>query len=222
MTPSESVVLPDLQDLETRFRFRRRQLDQEAGVIASLQKRITDLDAEMATLEHQAVVLEQTTALLNSLGEERQAVAQTTIEDLVTQGLQSIFDPTLSFHIATTVKGKTTTVEFFVKTTLASGSIETPVIDARGGGLVAVISFLLRLTVLLLQRGRGDHLLVLDESFAMVSEDYLDNVGSFLKQLVERTGVQIIMVTHQQTLVEYADVVYRFSLEDGETKVRTE
>lgn len=212
----------DLASLEARFATRRRELDRESGVIASLQSRLADIEAEQDMLAKKTVLLEQVSALLNSLGEERQQQAQQTIEDLVTQGLQSIFDPTLSFHIVTTVKGKATTVEFFVRTTLDSGVIETPVIDARGGGLVAVISFLLRLTVLLLQRGRGDHLLVLDESFAMVSEDYLDNVGSFLKQLVERTGVQIIMVTHQQTLVEYADVVYRFSLENGGTKVRTE
>lgn len=210
----------DLQSLETRFAARRRALDQEAGVIKTLQARLDSLAVQQEVLQRKIVVLEQVGALLNSIGEQRQAQAQQTIEDLVTQGLQSIFDPTLSFHIVTTVKGKATTVEFLVRTTLPSGVIETPVIDSRGGGLVSVISFLLRLTVLLLTRGQGDHLLVLDETFAFVSAEYLDRVGDFLRQLVDKTGVQIVMVTHQDELTEYADVVYRFSLEDGETKVK--
>jgi DNA repair exonuclease SbcCD ATPase subunit len=92
--------------------------------------------------------------------------------------------------------------------------------DARGGGLAATVGFLLRVVVLLLRTGgTGKQLLVLDETFAHVSAEYLEGVGRFLREIVDRSGVQIILVTHQETLAEAADVVYRFTAKDGKTVV---
>jgi ABC-type lipoprotein export system ATPase subunit len=59
----------------------------------------------------------------------------------------------------------------------------------------------------------------LDETFAHVSSEYLEPMGQFLREVVDKTGVQIIMVTHQPELAEYADTVYRFSNKDGKTQV---
>jgi len=165
--------------------------------------------------------LEQVSIVLNSIGEERQTRAQHVIEELVTRGLQTIFDESLSFHIVQSVKGKTSSVEFFVRTHLPNKTvIDTPVMEARGGGLSATIGFLLRVVVLLLRNGTSsENILVLDESFAHVSAEYLDRVGEFLRELVEKTGIQIILVTHQQELVDYGDAVYKFTQIDGDTKV---
>jgi len=112
-------------------------------------------------------------------------------------------------------------VEFVVRTTLGNDVIETPVMDARGGGLAAVIGFLLRLVVGLMGRDPHDaSLMVLDETFAHVSAEYLEPTGQFLREVVDRTGVQIILVTHQPEFAEYADRVYNFSTTDGKTIVK--
>ena len=66
---------------------------------------------------------------------------------------------------------------------------------------------------------RKPDLLVLDETFAHVSEEYLEPLGQFLRQVVDRTGVQILLVTHQDTFLDYADKAYKFSAVDGRTKV---
>jgi DNA repair exonuclease SbcCD ATPase subunit len=157
------------------------------------------------------------------MGEERQLQAQRVIEELVTRGLQTIFDHTLSFHIVQTTKARTANVEFFVRTALASGNVvDTPVMEARGGGVAATIGFLLRLVVLLLRSGntREEQLMVLDETFAHVSAEYVPNVGEFLREIVDKTGVQIVMVTHQQEFVDFGDAVYRFHQNDaGQTIV---
>lgn len=180
-----------------------------------------ELQAEIATLSETIEDLDRVTILLNSLGEDRQLKAQQTIEDLVTRGLQTIFDDTLSFHIVQSVKGKSATVDFVVATTLEGKTIETPVMDARGGGLAATIGFLLRLVVMLLSKGtRSENILLLDETFAHVSEEYIEPLRLFLREIVDKTGVQIIMVTHQPQFAEDADKVYRFSTVEGKTQVR--
>ena len=213
--------LPDLDALVVRARQRRRQIDSQQGEARSVLLRGKELSSEVTSLSSTVEVLDRVTALLNSLGEDRQLQAQTSIEELVTRGLQMIFDDTLSFHIVQNVRGKTAVVEFVVRTTLGSSVIETQVMDARGGGLAAVIGFLLRLVVMLMSRKERDaNLLVLDESFSMVSAEYLEPLGEFLREVVDRTGAQVILVTHQPAFEAFADKVYNFSTEDGKTVVK--
>jgi DNA repair exonuclease SbcCD ATPase subunit len=64
-----------------------------------------------------------------------------------------------------------------------------------------------------------ENILILDETFAHVSDEYLPALGEFLREIVDKTGVQIIMVTHQSQFEEWADLVYRFSQINGKTQV---
>lgn len=210
-----------LSELQTRTDNRRRVLDALSGEARSVLTRGKNLQTEISELTQAVSTLEKTSLLLNSLGEERQFKAQTVIEELVTRGLQQIFDETLSFHIIASTKAKAASIEFLVRTSLPGGTVvDTPVMDARGGGLAATIGFLLRVVIMLLRGGaRQDNILVLDETFAHVSDDYLDGVGEFLRELVDRTGIQIVMVTHQNQFLEFADKVYRFTAVDGKTQV---
>lgn len=172
--------------------------------------------AEIEQLKGEIDDLERVTMLLNSIGEERQMKAQGVIEGLVTRGLQTIFDDKYSFHIIQTVKGKTANVEFVVRTTLEGSTTETSVMEARGGGLAAVVGFLLRVVVMLLRSDKNEKVLFLDETFAHVSAEYLPALGEFLREIVDKSDMQIIMVTHQDEFVDYADVTYRFGLDANE------
>lgn len=213
--------MSDLDDLALRARQRRRRLDALQGEARATLMRGKDLETEIDELGQLAEDLEKVTILLNSLGEDRQYQAQQRIEELVTRGLREIFDDSLSFHIIQTTERRSVTVNFIVRTDLGNNVIvDTPVMDARGGGLAATIGFLLRLVVMLLDKGtRTENLLVLDETFAHVSAEYLPNVGQFLSEVVHKTAIQIFMVTHQPELTEFADKVYRFDMVDGKTRV---
>lgn len=211
----------NLDDLEYRVRARRREIDSLSGEVRSVVERVKSVQADIERLQEEVSRFERSGILLNSLGEERQLKAQDTIEELVTRGLQQIFDDSLSFHILQKVKANAASVEFVVRTTLEDGGIvDTPVMDARGGGLAATIGFLLRVVILLLKNGRDrDNILILDETFAMVSSEYLPDLAQFLRELVDKTGIQILMVTHQEQLTENADSVYRFGTRNGKTYV---
>ena len=213
--------MADLDSLTIRARQRRRQLDALQGEARATLLRGKELQGEVQDLSETVETLDRVTILLNSLGEDRQLKAQSIIEQLVTRGLQTIFDETLGFHIVQSVRGKTANVEFLVRTTLEGKTIETPVMEARGGGLAATIGFLLRLVVMLLDKGaKTENIMLLDETFAHVSAEYLDPLRQFLREVVDKTGVQIVLVTHQPEFAEDADVVYRFTAENGRTVVR--
>jgi|AntRauTorcE11897_2_1112592.scaffolds.fasta_scaffold28948_2 DNA repair exonuclease SbcCD ATPase subunit len=216
--------MTDLDSLTLRAKRRRRELDQKSGEAHALASLKTRTEEEIVHLKSEIVELEKVSMLLTSIAEDQQFKAQEAIETLVTEGLQTIFDDSLSFHILQKVSGKSATVEFVIRTTTVEGRVfDTSVLDARGGGLAAVVGFLLRLVVLLLRHDHDkDNVLVLDETFAHVSDEYLPGLGEFLRQLVDKTGVQVILVTHQSEFMEFSDRVYRFALKDGVTQVRKE
>lgn len=214
--------MTDLVDLETQVKAKRRELDKQQGQARSLALRGKELQGEIVMLKQQITLHEKVTSLLNTIGEERQQKAQTTIESLVTMGLQTIFGSELSFHLIQRVSGNKAQIEFIIRTTLSDGSIiDTDVMSSRGGGLSSVVGVLLRLVILLLSKP-SNSFLVLDESFSHVSAEYLDRVSDFLKEVTTKTNVQIILITHQTELIENADICYRFSLDSEGRTVVTE
>ncbi len=117
------------------------------------------------------------------------------------------------------MRNKTPVVDFIIRSTLENEPLDTDILEARGGGLAATVGFLLRVVVLLLSADKTDTVLVLDETFAHVSAEYEPRLAEFIRELVDKTGVQVLMVTHSEAFSDAADVRYRFSLDNGLTRV---
>jgi DNA repair exonuclease SbcCD ATPase subunit len=200
----------------------RRVLTTRQGEAAALARQYRELQAEIAELAAVRSAADRVSGVLASIGSERDAAARAQVEALVTAGLTAIFEENLSFHLVESTSRQTPQIDFVVKTHLPDGSsFETDVLSARGGGLAAVVGLLLRVVLILLTRASGkksSDVLVLDETLAHLSREYLDAAGQFLRTLVDSTGLQILMVTHSPELVEFADVVYRLRLDaEGRT-----
>lgn len=212
--------MDNLTELSNRVRLARRAVDRriaEARVIATSGKAIKkELEIALNDVE----LYNKVAITLASIGEQRQQEAQEQIEQLVTRGLTSIFGEDLSFHLVQTQRGKTPEVKFLVKSRGLNGRVvETSVMDARGGGLAAVVGFLLRLVVLLLSKDSKEPILILDESFSHVSAEYEQPLAEFIAELVAKTRTQIVLVTHSDAFSEHADKRYRFKQDKGVTKI---
>lgn len=213
--------MTDLDSLGMDLRRARREADRRVGEARAIAGRGTVVKDEVAKLTTEASDYERAAGVLASIGEERQAAAQSQVEELVTRGLQTIFGEELSFHVIQTTKGKTPIVEFVIRSTIPGQPvIETDVMSARGGGVATVVGFLLRVVVMLLSKDKQETVLFLDETFSMVSADYLPNVVEFLRELVDKTDIRIVLVTHQPEFLNAADKRYEFKRVNGETQVK--
>lgn len=199
----------------------RAKLTAEIAEAKLLAKRKKELQDEVQSLYDEAETYAQVSALLASIGEEKQFEVQREIEGIVTQGLQAIFEENLSFHMIQSVKANVPQVDFKVRTTFEDGKVlETGVMNARGGGLSSTIGILLRVVIKLLGPDK-DSPLILDEIGRMISEEYIDNFVSFLRQLVDNTSLQVILSSHQKNFLAAADYAYQFSQDkEGHTKVK--
>lgn len=194
-----------------------RHLDRRIGEAKALAAQGQKAQEKAQEAQAMIVACEEATAFLNSFADERQTKVQQQVETLVTHGVQTIFGEGLTFHVISEQKANRAEVTFSLRSMMGDQVVETPILDARGGGVAAVVGFLLRLIVTMLRDDRP--LLVLDETFAQLSADYEPRLAEFLRELVDQTGVQIVMVTHSESFSEFADKVYRFGQTKGETKV---
>lgn len=211
----------DLKQIKAQIQNRRRVLDTRTGEARAIHRKVNEVAEEVEDLKQQIDDYTKAVLLLASISEERQEAAQRQIEALVTRGLQTILGNEYSFHVVQTTKDrdKRPEVEFIVRTTSSNKVLDTPV-TARGGGVVATVSVLLRVIILLLSKKDRDIPLILDESFAHLSARYIEPIAQFLSELTKLTGIQIILVTHSREFAIYADKIYEFALNNGATQVR--
>lgn len=208
-----------LAELEQRLERIRRVLDERAAEYRYLTTRVDQLTQETDDLRRTLHLHEKAAAVLAGIADARQADTQSRVETLVTQGLRAIFGEEISFHLNSVTRANRPEVDLVVRSTLDDGTVvDTDVMDARGGGLASIVGLLLNVVVLLLTQ-RRDVPLLLDETFAHVSAEYEPRVAEFLRELVDHTGVQIIMVTHSEAYSDLADARFRFSLRAGVTHV---
>ena len=70
------------------------------------------------------------------------------------------------------------------------------VLNSDSGGVVEVAAFALRLSCLILSKPSLRRIIILDEPFKYVSEEYRENIRLLLEGLSRDFKVQFIMVTH--------------------------
>lgn len=197
----------------------QREVDRLIGEAQAVARRGKEVQESVQVLDEDIQNYDKAIAVLQSFGEARQQELQEKIERLVTHGLQTIFKEDIYFRIKTRPVGKLVAMDFEIATSLDGAEVATPVLEARGGGIAAVAGFLLRLVVLLLFGVEARPLLVLDEAFAQVSAEYVPSLAEFIRELVEKTPVQIVLITHTDGFLEVADTAYRFDLRGGKTVI---
>lgn len=194
-----------VSELAVAVRARRRELDRQHGAAEQVARAGNAAEAEVERLRGQAELHEQVGALLTRIGEEAQETARAQVEGLVTRALQVVFGPHLSFHVVPDEVGGQAVLQLAIRSDYGGPVTEMPVLDAHGGGLAAVVGYVLRLVELLLTPG-ARRILALDETFAHLSRDRVEAMARFLREVTDKARVQQIVVTHDPDLGAYADV----------------
>lgn len=106
-------------------------------------------------------------------------------------------------------------MEIKIKSQLCDDSVSTGLYGSRSGGLIEVISFILRITALDWMNYKGP--LIIDEAWkSMSKDDKIHEVAVFLRQITDNSMRQVIFVTHDLPVFKnYADNIVTLSLKNG-------
>jgi len=182
-----------------------------------MQRDLTSREQEVKDLTHQLDILSKVGELFRALMDQLVLDHVRSIEGVITEGLRTIFtDQSLSFEAEISQRYNKLAIDFYFRQDDQRVEIKGHPLEAFGGGPASIASLILR--VLALRRLKKWPLLALDETLGAVSDEYIDRTGLFLRQLAEKTGIEILLVTHKPAFLDHAVVGYRGSevlTEDG-------
>jgi len=174
----------------------RKGIDSRLNDFKSVSKSLRREKEELQSTRELFENTETAQSILQNVAQQLQKNAHDQISKVVTQCLQTVFyDRDYGLKIEFVKKRGKTEASLLL---LNQGhEIQDP-LNEDSGGVIDVASFALRVSCLMLSKPKLRRLLVMDEPFKNVSEEYRDNVRVMLEELSKDFKIQFILVTHEQ------------------------
>ena len=206
-------MLPDLPTLQVTSL--RSHLDQAIGRRDGLRTRLSAVQLEVKRLEAEEELSDLAAGLIRTLIDREVTDGVKAVEELLTEGLRAVFDDQdLSVRADVDVSRGKVSVDLVTIQKQADGTVTEGLSrEAFGGAVTTVQSALLRIIVTV-RRGLRP-VLFLDETLPAFDSNYVHNMGTFLRVLCDRLGVDVLLVSHNPAMVEAADHAYRIQKQNG-------
>lgn len=195
----------------------RNRLENEKGRLRQVKDDKNAAIFSLVDLTSLKLTIEIAQISIQEVAQKTQAELQFFISDMVDAAISAVF-PENSYNFKCEFvqrRGKTEADLFLAD---AKGNRIKPS-DAEGGGLVDIVSFALRICLWSLTKS-SRATFFLDEGLKFLSRDLLPKAGELVKELSTRLGLQIIMVSHLDELIDMADRVIEVKKVKGVSNVR--
>jgi DNA repair exonuclease SbcCD ATPase subunit len=123
---------------------------------------------------------------------------------VVSASLEAVFDDPYEMVVRFVQRRNKTECDLKFK----RGQYEIDPLFASGGGAVDVAAFALRVASWSMQTPRSRPVLILDEPFRYLSPNLLPRASEMVKRISEELGIQIIMISHSDELIDSADKAF--------------
>ncbi len=184
-----------------------------------LQSQLNERKKALEELSETKDIYEKTRILLMESAEYAREQAKQQIETLVTNALQYIFGPLFGFQIEIEEHGNKPVAEFYVISDYEGVLVKTKPQEARGGGVVDIVTLALRVALLETVQPKMTGPILLDEPGKHVSGEYVLYLYEFLKSISTMFHRQVIMITHNQHLAESGDRAFQVDIRNGVSEV---
>jgi len=193
----------------------RKILNSKVAVNNDICDRLEKADEDLEKLQVWQKHSEQALIILQTVAKKTQSELEYKISELVSLALESVFDDPYKMRLIYETKRNKTEANILFE---RNGEQFHP-LSSTGGGVVDIASFSLRMALWTLADKKTDNVLILDEPFRFLSRDRLVRAGLMMKEISEKLGLQIIMVSHLDDLIDGADKVFKITQRKGISKV---
>jgi ABC-type Mn2+/Zn2+ transport system ATPase subunit len=162
------------------------------------EKNFTNEQLALREVEDNLTFTEEAQEIAQHVAQTIQQKAHERIAGVVSRCLETVF-PGDKYGFKIYFDRKRGRTEARLVLTKDGNEIVNP-LNSDSGGAVEVAAFALRLSCLMLSKPKLRRVLILDEPFKAVSEEYWDNVRMLLEGLAKDFKVQFILVTHNKEL----------------------
>ena len=185
-------------DWKNNLKIISKEIDNGYFSFKSLKELLEDYNTKLEAIYEKLRTTEKARAFFQVQAENTQREVSETLSVIITSALKSVFPDDYECVIEFTGSG--------AKLYLKKGEdiIEDP-INSVGGGVIDIASFAARVAFIFLSG--SSRVLIADEPFKAVSSDLRVKIPEMLQLLSEKLGVQFIIVSHLQEIIEGADNV---------------
>lgn len=153
-------------------------------------------------------IVHESLSILKTVGAVHQQDAVTTVESLVCMALKDVFgEEAYSFKMKIEETKRSMTVDFVF---LRDGKEYEP-LECCGYGQVDVAAFALRIAMMRLSP--DCHLVLFDEPFKNVSEEYREKTAKLVMKISEALNLQFVIATHMKEFLRYGHKCFMFKKE---------
>jgi len=204
-------------DVESETARRRADLDRRLAENALLERQASEADDRMIEVVSSLEVGQQALVFLERVANARRGAMKGKIETVVTEALRLIYGPDYSVELTYCMKNNRSNLDVELVRKTAVGEVRRG-LGGFGGGVADTISVPMRLMVLIGSR-QTDRVCALDECWKHIDPDRVELVAQFLRALSDRLGVQLLISSHHERMVDVADRAYHVTEEDGRSIV---
>ena len=213
-------MIKNIDELDKHLELIKDYTSKEIGKREKLDEHLNEYLKKYSEINSELELLEKVSVLSQKTSEFAREQAKSQIENLVTKCLQFIFESNIKFTIEIEDLRNKASAEFYVINETDELEIKTKPELSRGGGVVDIVSLALRIAFLQIQKPTIQGPLILDEPAKHVSQEFINNVGEFLRQTSEMFNRQIIMITHDNYLAALSNKCYKVNLVDNVSVVQ--
>lgn len=193
----------------------RRRVSSLTTRLEMAQGEVTRLEGVVAQLAESSMTQEQVLKVLQGFAERLQGMVQEDVSRFVSEGIKAVFGEDKIFRLEFGLRANQ------VVATMTLDDIplnEQGGVHGQSGGVLNVISWLLRLWVVLrLSSFCGiSRVILLDEPFGRLrGMDYQTRICELLPKLSKELGVQTLWIADDNMPVEGSDLIYLFTKKAG-------
>lgn len=203
--------------LLAKFNQLDRALLQQEGERKALLSVQDQLSAQLTQERNKIILYEKVGVVVQKLTEISRRDTLDKVASIVSVALQEIKDPTLTFKINYKVERNQAIAEFLIHDSKLQRDMDP--LQSCGGTLIDLIELPLKVSLLLKWSPQLAKVLILDESFKFVSTADRPKLASFIRQLAENLGLQIILITHSPEVASTAHQVFKVVHDGTQSKV---
>jgi DNA repair exonuclease SbcCD ATPase subunit len=208
----------------------RNKLEQKKGQAAQIEIDLKKAISNCKNIEKEISYSEKAQTIIQAVAKATQEELEYRIAEPVSLALAAVYDNPYEMDVRFEITGRGNTEchlgfkrdENFIKP-----------LEASGGGPIDIASFALRIGSWSLSSPRPRPILFCDEPFKWVDKKKISDTeittvhlaGQMLKDVTkpppDGLGLQVIMITHIEELIDGADRIFQATIKDGVTSIET-
>lgn len=194
----------------------RAKLEREKGKVEQLKIDIKKKSRELRFAKRSLNLNEKAQLVIQEVTKITQDKLKYHLSDICSLAMASIFPDPYEIEIDFVSKrGKVETDIWFTK----DGNRIHP-FSSTGGGAVDIAALSLRLSCWTLQNPKTRPILILDEPLHFVSKSYILKATKLIKQLSDNLNIQMIIVSHNENIIENADNIIKVGMQNGVSDIK--